>query len=164
MATEQCGVVAENPRAKLEKFWEEMCALVAKHPPQDRLLFQKMFVTAFTTGDKEERREAVATMVEIVYDHADTRAFVQQWALGPAGDETEVHDPKLKQWMTHVARVIKKLRNDKEWSQDDLANEAGLTQSHISRIENLYHAPSHKTLKKIAKALGVSVGDIDPVD
>ena len=47
-------------------------------------------------------------------------------------------------------------------TQTDLAKKAGLPESHISRLENAEIRATNLTLVKIAKALGVSVGDIDP--
>ena len=47
-------------------------------------------------------------------------------------------------------------------SQSELAKLAGIPQPHLSRLENAEHSPTHKTLTKIAIALGIPVGDIDP--
>ena len=70
--------------------------------------------------------------------------------------------PGLKQWAEHVGGKIRELRNQAGMTQTDLATAAGLTQSHISRLENAEHSATHLTLTKIAKALGVEVGDLDP--
>jgi DNA-binding XRE family transcriptional regulator len=70
--------------------------------------------------------------------------------------------PGLKRWAEHVGRSIRKLRKRAGMTQTDLARAAGLTQSHVSRLENAEHSGTHLTLTKIAKALGVEVGEIDP--
>ncbi len=62
----------------------------------------------------------------------------------------------------HVGKTIKKLRKEHSLKQTELAKKSGLPQSHISRLEAGAHSPSFKTLEKIAKALGVTVGDLDP--
>lgn len=68
----------------------------------------------------------------------------------------------LKKWLDHVGGRIKAYRESLGLTQADLADKAGLTQSHISRLENATHSATHKTLEKIAQALGVQVGELDP--
>jgi DNA-binding XRE family transcriptional regulator len=68
----------------------------------------------------------------------------------------------LSQWTTHVGKTIRSLRKERQLTQVQLAELAGLPQSHISRLENAEHSPTHLTLEKIAKALDVEVGAIDP--
>ena len=69
----------------------------------------------------------------------------------------------LKKWSEHVGGRIKERREGLGFTQADLASKAGLTQSHISRLESATHSATHKTLEKIAQALGVQVRDLDPV-
>jgi DNA-binding XRE family transcriptional regulator len=68
----------------------------------------------------------------------------------------------LKAWTEHVGRKIRELRERAGLTQARLAEKAGIPQSHVSRLENAEHSATHMTLERIAKALGVSVGDIDP--
>jgi transcriptional regulator with XRE-family HTH domain len=56
--------------------------------------------------------------------------------------------------------VIKMLREDKELTQEKLAEDAGLTRGYISRLEKGAYtddSPSIKTLRKIALGLGESL-------
>lgn len=69
---------------------------------------------------------------------------------------------RLKAWAEHVGRKIQELRKAAGLTQVQLAERAGLPQSHISRLENAEHSATNLTLEKLAGALGVSVGDIDP--
>ena len=78
------------------------------------------------------------------------------------GDTTEQLPERLRCRAEYIAKAIKKKRDEKEWTQTQLADKSGLQQSHISRLEAGVHSPSWKTLEKIAKALGVEVGDLDP--
>ncbi len=152
-----------DPRKECEEMFEKVLVHLAKHSPEDKQLFQTTFVTAATTQDKQERHEAITLLAEILCENGDTRGGQWKWPLAPVEKETTARDPNLKAWMEHVAGKIKSLRQAKEWTQEDLANHTGLSQSHVCRIEQCYHAPSYKTLTKIAKELGVSVGDLDPV-
>lgn len=68
----------------------------------------------------------------------------------------------LKTWAEHVGRKIRELRERARLTQAQLAEKAGLPQSHISRLENAEHSATRMTLEKIAKALNVDVGNIDP--
>ena len=53
---------------------------------------------------------------------------------------------------------LKKVREQKGWSQTELADRAGLTPAAISQIEADDRQPSFKTLSSLAGALGISVG------
>lgn len=68
----------------------------------------------------------------------------------------------LAKWKNHVAERVRQLRTEAAMTQDDLATKADLPQSHVSRIEKAHLAPSSKTIDKLAAALRVRPGDIDP--
>jgi DNA-binding XRE family transcriptional regulator len=70
----------------------------------------------------------------------------------------------LVEWLNYISARIRDLRGAARMTQKELAVRSGLPQSHISRLENGQHSPSHKTLVKIAKALEVSLGDLDPTE
>jgi DNA-binding XRE family transcriptional regulator len=57
---------------------------------------------------------------------------------------------------------VKRLRKEREWNQTELAYHAGLAPSVISQIENGKRDPTARTLRKLAEALGVEVGDLFP--
>jgi len=61
-----------------------------------------------------------------------------------------------------VGTTIKLLRGKR--SQEDLAHEAGISTSTLSRLERGLHQPSLPTLRKIARALGVSLGQLLDVE
>jgi transcriptional regulator with XRE-family HTH domain len=54
------------------------------------------------------------------------------------------------------AKRLRELRQGKNWSQSDLAQEVGLHYNHLGRFERGSSRPSADTLKKLADALGVS--------
>lgn len=56
---------------------------------------------------------------------------------------------------------IKKLREEKKWTQKELALESGVSQNLIARLESgSLTSTSTDTLFKLAKALGKKVEDI----
>jgi transcriptional regulator with XRE-family HTH domain len=55
---------------------------------------------------------------------------------------------------------IRHLREKKEWTQEELGNRAGFSQSYIAKIETGRAVPSLKRLEKLAQALGVGITDL----
>ena len=60
----------------------------------------------------------------------------------------------------YISNKIKELRDECNWSQSKLANEAGITASAISMIESGQRAPSLIVIRKICDALKVSVSEL----
>lgn len=61
-----------------------------------------------------------------------------------------------------IGTKIKELRKDKGFSQKQLANASGLSVASIQGYEQGKYKPKKETLTKIAKALDVSIADLDP--
>ncbi len=61
--------------------------------------------------------------------------------------------------MVQVGEKIKRLREDRKWSQPHLAVKAGVAVSAVSQIENGRRSPNVGTLNKLAEAFGVEVAD-----
>lgn len=56
----------------------------------------------------------------------------------------------------HIGQVIRSLRENKGWSQEKLALDAGMTTSHVSRIERGERRLPTSRLDALAAALGTS--------
>lgn len=56
--------------------------------------------------------------------------------------------------------AVKVYRSERGWTGGELAERAGIRREEVSRIENGRKEPSAKVLKRLAKALGVSVHDL----
>jgi DNA-binding XRE family transcriptional regulator len=69
---------------------------------------------------------------------------------------------KVQKWADFAGGRIREIRKRVGWTQEDLAREAGLPQSHISRIESGEISPNRITLEKIAMALKTPIGEFDP--
>ncbi len=76
--------------------------------------------------------------------------------------ETDEACQDLEKWKGFISARIREHRKLASLTQEDLAEKTGLPQSHISRIENGKHSPSHMTLEKIAAALSIPVSKLDP--
>ena len=60
-----------------------------------------------------------------------------------------------------LAKRVKELRNQKGWSQQKLAEKAGLAFNTITKIEQgLAEHPNLKTLIKLADVLGVGLDEL----
>lgn len=57
-------------------------------------------------------------------------------------------------------QVLRELRTQKGLTQEALALEAGTERSHISALERAEKGPSLATILQLARALGVSAGEI----
>ena len=55
-----------------------------------------------------------------------------------------------------LARNLIRLRAEKGWSQEDLADESGLHRTYVSGIERCRRNPTVLILERLAKALKVS--------
>ena len=56
-----------------------------------------------------------------------------------------------------IVKNIKRIRQNRKMSLEQLAKSAGLTKGYVSKIENSHKAPPFSTLIKIAKALNTEV-------
>ena len=59
-----------------------------------------------------------------------------------------------------LAQNIQRLRLAKGWSQEELADQAGVHRTYVSGIERRVRNPTVTILARLAKALGVSIGDL----
>jgi len=61
----------------------------------------------------------------------------------------------------NISKNIRRIRQEKGMSQDRLSKKADLALNTIVKIETVENSnPTAETLKKIAKALDISVGDL----
>jgi transcriptional regulator with XRE-family HTH domain len=57
-----------------------------------------------------------------------------------------------------VAAKVKRLREQRGMTQEQLAEKAGISRTYLARLETARHDPTLSMLEKLAKALGVKVG------
>lgn len=57
---------------------------------------------------------------------------------------------------------LTRIRKEREWSQQQLANESGVNKATINQIERGRRSPNVETLEKLARAMGVEVVDFFP--
>jgi transcriptional regulator with XRE-family HTH domain len=59
-----------------------------------------------------------------------------------------------------LAALLKRLREERQVTQEQLAFEAGITASALSRIERGLNSPGWMTIRRIVTALGVSLVEL----
>jgi transcriptional regulator with XRE-family HTH domain len=59
-----------------------------------------------------------------------------------------------------LGRAVRRLREERGLTQEELASRAGTTFGTVSRIESAKSAPAWWTVRKIADALGVSMAEL----
>ena len=68
-----------------------------------------------------------------------------------------------KEFTAEVAKRIKKWREKRNVSQEELAHRAGLYRTYVGHLENARYSPSAYVLYKIGKALKVEISDFYPL-
>ena len=71
-------------------------------------------------------------------------------------------DEKLKELREKLGRHIQKLRKEKGYTQEKLAEKAGLALTSIAYIEAGYNFPAFETLHKISRVLGMKISELIP--
>ena len=117
-------------------------------------LLMELFTNPETQA--EERSEIYETIREMLFPQ-----LIGTVRIGRAGQVEQTPD-KVQLRINWIGNAIKKHREEKKLKQSELAEKSGLRQPQLSRLEAGVHSPSFKTLEKIANALGVTVGDLDP--
>jgi transcriptional regulator with XRE-family HTH domain len=60
-----------------------------------------------------------------------------------------------------LGAIVRRLRRQRDWTQEQLGRRAGLKQAYISQVESGVRAnPSAMVVKKLARALGVPVTEL----
>jgi transcriptional regulator with XRE-family HTH domain len=62
--------------------------------------------------------------------------------------------------LKNIGKKIRFYRQQKKWSQEQLANKLGKNKSYISRVENGKERPNLEFLVSVADALGINVKDL----
>ena len=116
----------------------------------------KELAVTFAEAPEEERTEILETILEVL---------LPEERIGGISDGEEVSKEardKVDGCRLFIGDKIRKSRQKLGWTQKQLAAEAGIPQSHVSRLERGMHAPTIITIERLAKALQVAPGQLDP--
>jgi ribosome-binding protein aMBF1 (putative translation factor) len=73
-------------------------------------------------------------------------------ADGNGGSRQEDEELKAK-----IGDLVRRLRTDRGWSQEDLADEARMHTNHVGFVERGEKMPTVGVLRRVARALGVKL-------
>ena len=59
-----------------------------------------------------------------------------------------------------LGRNLRRLRQEKDWSQEDLAHASGLHRTYISDLERVARNPTITVVDRLAQTFGVPVGQL----
>lgn len=65
--------------------------------------------------------------------------------------------PKIDPTVKKFGQVLRQLREQNKWTQEDLAAELNVDRTYVSQLERGIKNPSLKTMAKLAKVLSVQV-------
>ncbi|MGW1261230.1 helix-turn-helix domain-containing protein [Streptomyces drozdowiczii] len=82
---------------------------------------------------------------------------LQQRATSPPPTTTPFEPLTERDLAYAVAQVVADRRNQLGWSQRELAEEVGMKQPHVSRLESANKLPHLDTLLRIANAMGAKL-------
>jgi ribosome-binding protein aMBF1 (putative translation factor) len=125
--------------------------------PDEIADLQKLLSYLQNEEDEEDRTQIMRTLIEMILPESirNLRLPVDE------ADEKRVRE-RLTHYRQMVGARIRSKRESLGWTQEQLADVTGLAQSHISRLEVGKHAPTFQTIERIAGALQVAAGDLDP--
>jgi DNA-binding XRE family transcriptional regulator len=122
-------------------------------PKEDRNDLLELSKALFAAETDDDERSAAAAMLEIL-EQPRSKVVVM--------DLPEASGDDLGGWTGWISLRIRDAREKVGLTQTQLAERAGLPQSHISRLERGEHSPTAKTLEKIALALDIPASCFDP--
>ena len=63
----------------------------------------------------------------------------------------------------NLGQKIKLLRKSKGWTQEQLAEQIGIDNKHLSRIEKGYHMPNYQIIKKLAQIFNFDIRNFEDI-
>ena len=109
--------------------------------------------------DETVRQEIVDTLQELVFPESVIIKARKEFSLE---SEDAYVRRRLQNYRRRVGQEIKKLRIKVSMTQEELAERAGIPQSHVSRLETGVHTPTFVTIERLAQALDTSASQLDP--
>jgi DNA-binding XRE family transcriptional regulator len=153
MSTDTLSKLSTTPNYRSEALTMAVAVIVdrIKRLPTDdkddlNTLFKELMI-----ADGDEEQESIVSAIREILDQSPVTAR-----------QLEAEPPKrLLTWMKHTGARIKALRDQAGLTQTQLAEKAGLPQSHICRLETGAHSPTRMTLEKLAAALEIDIELLD---
>jgi DNA-binding XRE family transcriptional regulator len=130
---------------------------ILKMPPSQHQRICRLVDLYRNAKTEQDASEIGEVLAEILFgEPKDYTASKLSSDVSPDGREA------LKKHRKCVGKQLRKCRQGLKMSQEELAEKAGIPQSHVCRLETGKHAPTYLTIEKLANALGVAASQLDP--
>jgi ribosome-binding protein aMBF1 (putative translation factor) len=149
------GISFETQKQVLETSMAVLVDRISRLPQDDKDDLYLLIKELSVAKSPEEVAAVAHAMSEILDQESSTLERMPQ-------PEVSVPDHSLENWLSYVSGQIRHFRKQAGLNQTELAEQSGLPQSHISKLENGKHSPTRITLEKIATALNIDVSEFDP--
>lgn len=154
------AAIIENDKDQLEDQLENQVAEMLRSMSSETVEdLMQLFALLPKETDENEKTEIVKTIREILFPQSMIVTVSKEFGFQ---NEDPAVRARLQDYRRHLGVRVKELRKERGWSQEDLADRAGMSQSHVCRLETGQHVPEHKTIEKLALAFGVPVSAVDP--
>lgn len=110
--------------------------------------------------DAVTQQEILSILAELLTQGVAFKASSAPAALDDTVDVEAAR--KVLAYRQQVGSRIRTCRLKRGLTQDQLSEKAGLPQSHVCRLEKGRHAATTETIRRIASALEVEMGELDP--
>ena len=138
---------------------KKLKALLKSLPKDTASDLVELFQQYMEADDEDLKSEIAQTIEELLMPETMQVELREEFELS---HEDEYIRNKLTAYRLNVGKVIKDRRTAMGMNQSELAEKAGISQSHICRLETGVHVPTSVTIERIAKALGTAPSQIDP--
>lgn len=132
---------------------------------EDRAALRDMLCELLDATDPEVRQEVLVSIYELLAPpgYADTTSSsgLDEW-IESSDESVRRATARLAQQKVQFAATAKRLLAERGLTQEQLAQQLGVTQPTVSDLLAGKHKPQPKTLGRLADALGVAVDDLWP--
>jgi DNA-binding XRE family transcriptional regulator len=130
-------------------------------PPKKKARVDTLFALLDQSDDPAEQQEIALAVGEILVPELVGMKGTAGKVANLEDGVSEETKNKVDAYRKHVGREIRKRRGELLMTQAELAAKAGIPQSHISRLEDGQHAPTAKTIERLAQALQIEPSKLD---
>ena len=148
------ATISEQDARREEATKNRIVNRLLKISSEDRSAVTELF-DILNSQDCEQPDEVCAAIVEILYPET-----LAAEPVDPGPDVETVR--RVAEYRKKVGATIRKARQGKGMTQEQLADAAGLPQTHVSRLETGKHVPTYLTIERLANALGTTPSQLDP--
>jgi DNA-binding transcriptional regulator YiaG len=146
--------VADRIEQQMRRRIEER---LSKLPKDQRRDLHKLCELLVAEEDEREQYEIARTLTEIIFPES-----IKNLLNDESIKEMAEARRRLDEYRKRVGHEIRRRRESMKMTQTELAERAGIPQSHVSRLERGKHAPTYVTLERVAKALETTPARLDP--